>query len=300
MTRDRDTRLAPRIILYGIGRLFPGGLDTAERVDWLRAPLAGAPLYRRMLEPIHALGADIIDVVDSGPGSRAFVELLTEHPCFGLRARLLAPQGFQGLVSEPLLIVPASGLFSIDLDEIVSALYDGDDSLAPVTVTSMVCSDEDSEPLVAVPAGIVLSRDLIPEPYIAELIDDAAGVGRELVTRGEERLWRVDSPAALHEVARAALQERTYDAVGDLSGSLLLGAHAKVSPDAVVDGVAAVGANSFVAPGAMLTDGAIIGEDCYIAEGALVSDAIVLDGTRLAPGDCVMSTVHGAGGAFGD
>ncbi len=82
--REELSMLAP-LVAYVPETLAPLGLTRHERELWLRAPIGGEPLFRRLVEPLVRLGISSLPLFGSVL-AEDLARLLERSPCFGIRA----------------------------------------------------------------------------------------------------------------------------------------------------------------------------------------------------------------------
>ncbi len=287
---------ATRVLIYGVDDMVPSVLEESEKRAWLATPLAGAPLYRRLLEPLVGLNVQELDILNTGPAARALAELMALRGYFGTRPTLVNPSDVHAMNIEHMLLYPGN-VVSFDTADLRSRLMSAFSQRGRAAVLRMVERGGSGEAvLVAGPASLFLRPELLDAPSFECARDIARSGDDASVVFDTVRVYRPDTPARLVDLSRAALTEKLFSPVGEYFNGVLIGPRAKICKGAVLDGAAAVGAESYIAPSAMLCEGSIVGEDCYIGEGALVSDAVVLDGAHVEPGEFVLSVVRGPKG----
>jgi len=285
------------VVIYGVDQLAPEEAHGGDLRGWMRAPLGGAPFYRRMLEPIAGFEPTEIIVLDSGEASQCLVECLRQRPYFGHSARLVANDDIAETFDDSTLLFPGWGVLSMTPVSFLEFACRGSDDDSAV-VCGRAHADQSDAIVALLPRGC-----RFPKRFVTQLSSGALGhvaklEGLEFHRQTLPSFDLVDTPYRLQDLARRFVEEEGlgFAFVGEFHDGVLLGPRAEISPGATVQGAVAVGAESYIAPGAALYHGAVIGEGCYIGEGALISDAVVLDGTTVQPGDFVISTVHGADG----
>ena len=76
-----------RVRLRGLTELVPAGLEGPDFRAWLTAPVAGEPLYKRILQVLLPLR--ILELVlEPGPTAEAVLSLFEERPIYNLKARM--------------------------------------------------------------------------------------------------------------------------------------------------------------------------------------------------------------------
>jgi hypothetical protein len=287
---------ATRVLVYGVEDMVPSVLDDAEKRAWLSTPLAGAPLYRRLLEPLVGLNVAELDILDTGSAARALARLMATRGYFGTTPRLVAAEEIESMAIEQLVLYPGN-MLSLNARELTSRLMAAFSEGSAGTILRMTERDGAGEAVVvAGRAAQFLKPELLSKPTFECATDLAKKSASRPISCDAIRGYRPGTPARLVDLARAALDEKLFSPVGVYEDGVLIGPRAKICKGAVLDGAAAVGAESYIAPSAMLCEGSIVGEKCYVGEGALVSDAIVLDGAHVAPGEFVLSVVRGPKG----
>lgn len=269
-----------RVRLGGLGELCPPDLSTADRRAWLTAPVAGEPLYKRVLQVLLPLR--ILELVlEPGATSEAVLELFEERPIYNLRARM----AHNPLATSPdhagTIVLPLGGLLEAELAGLVArGQRTGRVERTPVNVAG---------PDATRRAEIVY---LPPGHSAAEFATDTSPSDDYLPA--PPILRPTDSSVALRELAQRALEGdlATISPVGTWRDDLLLGEGAEVAAGVRTIGKTAVGANSRVEVGAVLGPGAIVGENCHVGGGARLTHAMVLDGARVEPGVRLLGGVH--------
>jgi hypothetical protein len=246
------------VVLERLHSLLPTGLGRGDVEAWLRAPLAGAPLCRRLVEPILALQPRRVRL-RGGPVAEALKSALEREGCFGLEL-VLDERSDLGAWR-----LPGDGLLDLDVDLGLPDLL-----TRPERVQAL---PGDRTPGLGVP----FSERRVP----------LGGPEGEL-------LVRLDTSAGLRRAALGVLTGAIgpYPSAGTLRGDALVAREARIHPTVHTSGACAVGAGSFVAPGAWLDEGAIVGRDCYVGPGARVSDSVLLDGARAEAGEVVEGVVR--------
>lgn len=79
--------MASRLVLTDTAHLLPSGIAASLHDAWLSAPVAGFPLFRRLLEPF-ARNFEELGVLP-GPGADSLVRLTRARPVFGKSVELL-------------------------------------------------------------------------------------------------------------------------------------------------------------------------------------------------------------------
>ncbi len=216
------------VTLGSANLLLPGGLTRDEASLWLEAPMRGAPLYRRWIEPL--LGQ-------------------------GLRGVHLHPDETAPLVRE---LLASRGAFGLEVAKLPPA--------APADMQ-----------LRFAPAGL-------PD------VDPDAGLFAAL----HASCRPTDSPRALIQAAVAALRGELgpYPAVGTESRRGLVGHGARIHASVRFRGLSAVGDGCRIGRDVTLGPGAVLGRNCRVAPGAFLADAVLLDGTRVGPGERLVGVVR--------
>lgn len=263
-----------RVYFPDLEALVPARLEGAAVQAWLSAPIAGEPLYRRVLESL-LLHEEAELILRDGRVARALAAELDENPCYGMRARCIpADCQLDPAWPAPMLELPGEGPLCGALEPFLER------ARASNTARRMSCRDAldhrpDAAGVVYRPAG-------------------SAESGPALLDEDQLRVFPSGSAEGLRALSLAALEGELpgHETAGRLEGNLLLGPRCSIAPGVRLAGVAAVGEESAVSSGVELRHGAAIGAGCYIGEGAVIEDALILDGTEIGPGEQVVGQVR--------
>lgn len=270
-TQDR-----PYIVsFFDIEALAPRHLGPADLRAWLMAPIAGEPLYRRLLAPL--VGVNVAQIrLTTGCVGRALAAVVQERPVFGLGDLLQADVGAEA--GE--LFLPGSGLIGLDVAALIAR------------------AEAEGRPLIArekQAPGLSPRNSVFVRPPNCRR--GASSAAPALVGQRFE-FSPTGSVKALLMASKSALRQRLagLEPVGLWRRGVLLGARAHVQAILKEAAHAAVGAESRVEAKVLLGEGAIIGEGCLVGEGAQVEDSILLDGARVGNGELLCGAVRSASG----
>ncbi len=288
----RSEHKAFDILVYGSDWLVPRQLVGEDIDAWARAPLAGAPLFARLFEPLGGIDTRCVWVIDEGPASQALARALRCSRRFGANVAMASSAYLDAPTSVPTLAVPASGISVDDLVAIVSGGARAHEEA--ITVLPMQSARREAgDSAMLLPRGTPLLHMPIADRSLRKIRTWIDNQSRPLELLETSVLKLVNTPSYLVDRARAAILDYHTTPVGELRGTLLVGDGVHLSGGAVLNGTIAIGANTVIAPGAVLCNGAVIGERCYVGEGAMISDAVVLDGVHVRGGDHLVSAVLG-------
>ena len=266
------TETPVRVRLIGLAELAPADLRGPDFRSWLTAPIAGEPLYKRVLQALLPLR--ILELVlEPGPAGETILDLFQERPIYNLRARMARHPHAVSPADAATLVVPMGGLLEAELAGMVArGARSGRVERTPVNVTGPD-STRRAEILFLPPGHSDEEVDVSSPPE-----DDYLPV--------PPILRPTDSSVALRELAQRALEGDlgTIHPVGTWHDDLLLGEGAVVDPQARTIGKTAVGAGSRIEARAVLGPGAIVGENCIVRSGAHLTHAMVLDGSEVGAG----------------
>lgn len=273
-----------RVRLTGLERLAPEGLTSEDFEAWLTAPIAGEPLYKRILGVLLPLR--ILELVlERGPASDAVLALFRERPIYNLRARMAKHLHPVSPEDAATLVVPVGGLLEADLAGLVARGFRrGRIERTPVNLPGQEMRRHE---IVFLPPGRS-AEEFDPESPATDVYSPAPPILRP-----------TDSSVALRELSQRALEGDLQPVipVGEWRDGLLLGEGARVDPGVRVVGKAAVGAESVVEAGVVLGPGAVVGERCHVDRGAHVTHSIVLDGSRVRERERLLGLVQTPSGA---
>lgn len=269
-----------RVRLAGLGELCPPDLSSTDRRAWLTAPIAGEPLYKRVLQVLLPLRITEL-VLEPGATSETVLELFEERPIYNLKARMAQNPLATSPDDAGTIVLPIGGFLEADLGGLVMRGQSGDRvERTPVNVAG---------PDATRRAEIVY---LPPGHSVAEFAPDSSPSDDYLPA--PPILRPTDTSVGLRELAQRALEGdlATIHPVGTWRGDQLLGDDADVSTGIRTIGKVAVGNGSSVAAGSVLGPGAIIGEDCQVEAGAHLTHAMVLDGARVEAGARLLGGIY--------
>jgi hypothetical protein len=263
------------VSFFGIEALAPSHLGPADLRAWLMAPIAGEPLYRRLLEPLVGVNVARIRTTTGGVG-RALAALVEERPVFGLGDAFGADM--KQATGE--LLLPGSGLISLD-------------------VSALIARAEAERLPYVVRAKRTLHRSRGNSIFVRP-----ANCQRGAFTSAPAQLEEsfkfspTGSVKTLLASSKSALMRRLpgLEPAGVWRRGVLLGARATVKATVPEAARAAVGAGSRVEMNVLLGEGAIVGEGCLVGEGAHVEDSILLDGAWVRSGEMLCGAVRSASG----
>lgn len=279
-----------RVRLADVERLAPPDADAALRRAWLRAPMLGLPLYRRILEAFVGLDVSVVRC-DDGPVGRTFAELAAEEPVFGFRVSV-GESEWRAADGAFDLFVPGGGPTFGD----VAAACARAAAAAPRRVLLAPVATQDGGRAAAVFAA----RDRLGEDGAAGARDFAAALRsvpageRSALCAGPLAVREAGHPAALRALAADALEGMlgSWTPAGRWRGELLLAPNASAAADAHAAGPSELGRGSSAGPGAVLGPGAATGAFVWIGGGARVASSVVLDGSDVAPGVALRGVVR--------
>lgn len=259
------------VTLFDVESLAPHGLGPTDLRAWLMAPIAGEPLYRRLVEPLLGLRVQGLRIGE-GPVGVGLMKLLGERPVFGL------PDPREPLRFGPAgeLILPGAGLMGLDLRTLIESaealecphLARGMDRTGSFLSCSVFVRPE---------ACSMRPRSLAPVARVQPF-----------------QFWKLGSATGLIQVTRDALYGRlpTIDAAGAWRGGVLLGPRVSLRTPIPAGVRIAVGTESRVESGAVLGDGTIVGHRCLVGSGSHVENSVLLNGSRVHRGDDLRGMVR--------
>ncbi len=242
--------------------------------EWLRAPIAGVPVYQRLLEPLAGLPIAHLQIT-GGLVAETFVTMLRERATFGIVPDAdVLPRAVEEGERATTVDLPGWALLDVDLRGLLEG-FDAEDVAAFV---------------LEAPEGHVHEIIRIgPRGVAPRILSEAVPIGQILP---------VDSAFALWTASRMVLEGDCdfLKPFGSLRGDLLCGGRATIGRDVKVSGVAAVGDESHVSRSVHLGHGAIVGRSCFVGDGAALRDCIVLDDCLVAPGESLRQVLRTARG----
>lgn len=303
----------PAVVLVGGEgtRLRPLTLRTPKQM----LPVAGTPLLRRVLEPLHAAGIDEV-VLSSGYRAEAF-DGLDLSPFRVTHAVEAEPLGSGGGLANALRTAGISGTFvalngdvigDVDVPAMLE-FHRASGSRATILVKAVPDPSEFGVAVVAADGTVERFVEKPPPPAPSDLVNagvwilessilsgiapgSACSIEREifpgLARAGEMRAFRHEG--WWHDVGRLdrylAATRECVDA-GAVPADWRLSDGVLIAPDAEVDG------------SSRLTR-CVVGPGAKVERGAALTDSVLLDGATVGPDAEVRGSIVGPGWSVGE
>jgi len=239
--------------LADLERLCPEGLGPDDLRAWLRAPIAGEPLLKRLLQPLVGLPVDRI----TARPSRAAEALDACLPLFGFHLDL------EDGLEDAHVVLPAQGLLEVDLATLLQRAERAEVQLRADAVDA---------------CGARVGR--------LRVRLGKRGPSTCAQALSSLRLWTTGTAFELLSTSRRALEGDVKNLTpgGRWIDALLTAPHARCRGEIVPPGPASLGEDSIVEAGALLEPGAIVGDACFVGRSARVGNALILDGSTVHAG----------------
>ncbi|MEW6743515.1 MAG: hypothetical protein AB1486_12230 [Planctomycetota bacterium] len=191
-----------RTLLIGVEGLVPEDLGDADLTEWLSTPLAGVPLYERLVEPLRDIPLTSLEVAGSRVAER-LVNLLAKPSVLPCVVRALELPLRPTLPPGVTLLLPGWGLPVLDAIGLVG-LSGGCGGHRWVAVAEL--QDEPGAAAVTLPPGLLHFEELLTRPTVEAAIRVARQASCPVALQPSGALYPTHTVAALDQLARLCFQ----------------------------------------------------------------------------------------------